>query len=28
MSAVTASFWAGFGLGAIAVWIVSRNHRA
>jgi ElaB/YqjD/DUF883 family membrane-anchored ribosome-binding protein len=28
MSAVAVSFWAGFGLGAIAVWVVSRNHHA
>jgi ElaB/YqjD/DUF883 family membrane-anchored ribosome-binding protein len=28
LSAATVSFWAGFGLGAIVVWAVSRNHRA
>jgi len=27
-SAVAASFWAGFGLGALAVWLSSRNHKA
>lgn len=28
VSAVAVSFWAGFGLGALAVWISSRNHKA
>jgi len=28
VSAVAASFWAGFGLGAIAVWLCSRNGNA
>ena len=27
ISAVAVSFWAGFGLGAIAALIASRNHR-
>ena len=28
LSAVAVSFGAGFGLGAIVVWVASRNHRA
>ena len=28
LSAVAVSFWAGFGLGALAIWGVSRNHKA
>jgi len=28
MGAVAASFWAGFGLGALAVWLSSRDHKA
>jgi len=28
LSAVGVSFWAGFGLGAIAIWVGLHNHRA
>jgi len=27
ISAVAVSFWAGFGLGALALWMASRNDR-
>jgi ElaB/YqjD/DUF883 family membrane-anchored ribosome-binding protein len=27
LSAVAVSFWAGFGLGALAIWVTSHNHR-
>jgi len=27
-SAVAVSFWAGFGLGALVIWLTARNRRA